>query len=258
MKSVRIRGLVSKYLVAPALSLGATGALIAVVVVAVPSQPARAIVVFDPSNYSQNILTAARTLEQINNQIRSLQNQAQSLINEAKNLTTVSFPEIQAITQTLQQIDRLMGQAQGIQFQISNLDQQFRQLYPQSFNQALTANQHVIAAKARLDTEMAAYRQTMGVQAQVVENVQADASTLNAIVSRSQGAEGALQAQQATNQLLALTAKQQFQIQNLMAAQYRAQAIEQANRAQAQSDARAATQKFLGSGSAYSQLPPGQ
>ena len=52
-------------------------------------------------------------------------------------------------------------------------------------------------------------------------------STLNAIVARSQGAEGALQAQQATNQLLALTAKQQFQIQNLMAAQYRAQAIEQ-------------------------------
>jgi conjugal transfer/entry exclusion protein len=36
-----------------------------------------------------------------------------------------------------------------------------------------------------------------------------------------------------------------------MAAQYRAQAIEQANRAQAQSDARAATTKFLGSGSAY-------
>jgi P-type conjugative transfer protein TrbJ len=33
------------------------------------SEPAQAIIVFDPSNYSQNILTAARTLEQINNQI---------------------------------------------------------------------------------------------------------------------------------------------------------------------------------------------
>jgi hypothetical protein len=32
-------------------------------------------IVYDPSNYSQNILTAARTLEQINNQIRQLQNQ---------------------------------------------------------------------------------------------------------------------------------------------------------------------------------------
>ena len=240
---------VRKYITASLLGIAATSA--GLVGIMLPSRPAHAIVVFDPSNYSQNVLTAARTLQQINNQIRSLQNQAQSLINQAKNLTTISFPEIQAITQTLQEIDQLMGQAQGIQFRVDGLDQQFRALFPQSFNQAMTMNGQVVAARTRLDTEMAAYRQTMGVQAQVVENVQVDAQTLNGIVSRSQAAEGALQAQQATNQLLALTAKQQFQIQNLMAAQYRAQAVEQARRAQAEIDARAATTKFLGSGSAY-------
>jgi P-type conjugative transfer protein TrbJ len=48
--------------------------------------------VFDPSNYSQNILTAARTLQQINNQITMLQNQAQSLINQAKNPPPSPFP----------------------------------------------------------------------------------------------------------------------------------------------------------------------
>ena len=207
-----------KYLIATALGAGTIGSLVALIV---PSAPAYAqLTVFDPSNYSQNLLTAARTLQQVNNQIRSLQNQAQSLVNQAKNLTTIGFPEIRAITQTLQQIDQLMGQAQGIQFRVTGLDQEFRALFPQSFNQALTMNGQVVAARTRLDTEMAAYKQTMGVQAQVVENVQADAQTLNGIVSRSQGAEGALQAQQATNQLLALTAKQQFQIQSLMAAQY--------------------------------------
>ena len=249
MKSVRVSVPLRKYLIASLMGLGAGGGL--GLAVMVPATPAHAIIVFDPSNYGQNILTAARTLQQINNQIRMLQNQAQSLINEAKNLTTISFPEIQAITQTLQQIDQLMGQAQGIQFKIATLDQQFRAPFPQSFNQALTNNQHVIDAKARLDTQMAAFKQAMGIQAQVVENVTADASTLNSIVSRSQSAQGALQVAQATNQMLALTAKQQFQIQNLMAAQYRAQAIEQASRAQAQSDAQAATKKFLGSGSAY-------
>ncbi|WP_278392233.1 P-type conjugative transfer protein TrbJ [Sphingobium yanoikuyae] len=238
-----------KYLIATALRAGTIGSLVALIV---PSAPAHAqLTVFDPNNYSQNLLTAARTLQQVNNQIRSLQNQAQSLINQAKNLTTIGFPEIQAITQTLQQIDQLMGQAQGIQFRVAGLDQEFRALFPQGFNQAMTMNGQVVAARTRLDTEMAAYKQTMSVQAQVVENVQADAQTLNGIVSRSQGAEGALQAQQATNQLLALTAKQQFQIQNLMAAQYRAQAVEQARRAQAEIDARAMTTKFLGSGSAY-------
>lgn len=239
-----------KYLIATALGAGAIGSL--AVTLIVPSAPAHAqFTVFDPSNYSQNLLTAARTLQQVNNQIRALQNQAQSLTNQAKNLTTIGFPEIQAITQTLQQIDQLMGQAQGIQFRVDGLDQQFRQLYPQSFNQALTMNGQVVAARTRLDTEMAAYKQTMGVQAQVVENVQADAQTLNGIVSRSQGAEGALQAQQATNQLLALTAKQQFQIQNLMAAQYRAETMDAARRAQAEAEGRAATAKFLGTGSAY-------
>lgn len=207
--------------------------------------------VFDPTNYSQNVLTAARTLQQINNQIKMLQNQAQTLINQAKNLSTVSFPELQAITQTLQQIDQLMGQAQGLQFKVANLDQQFRSLFPTSFNQTLTNNQHVTDARARLDTSMAAYKQTMTVQAQVVENIAADETALNGIVQRSQGSEGALQVQQTGNQLLALVAKQQFQLQTLMAAQFRADAIERANRTQAQSDAQAATAKFLGTGTAY-------
>jgi P-type conjugative transfer protein TrbJ len=244
-----MRFLTRKHLIAGALSVGATASL--VVGLAVSSTPAQAIVVFDPNNYSQNLLTAARTLQQINNQIQSLQNEANMLINQAKNLTRIDFPELQALTQTLQQIDRLMGQAQGIRLQVSGLDQQFRQLFPQSFGQALRLNDQVIAARGRLDTAMTAYQHTMTVQAQVAENVQADAQTLASIVAKSQGAEGALQAQQATNQLLALSAKQQFQIQNMMAAQYRAETIERAREAQAQIDAQAATTKFLGSGTAY-------
>jgi P-type conjugative transfer protein TrbJ len=229
---------IRKYLVATALGAGAIGSLACALIV--PSAPAHAqFTVFDPSNYSQNLLTAARTLQQINNQIQSLQNEAQMLTNQAKNLTRIDFPQLQQLTQNLQAIDRLMAQAQGIDFRIDGLDQQFSRLFPTDFNQALTTNQRVIDAKARLDAAMAGYRQTMGVQSQVVANVQ------------SQGAQGSLQAQQATNQLLALTAKQQFQIQNLMAAQYRAEATEAARRAQAEAEGRAATTKFLGTGSAY-------
>ncbi|SDA36875.1 P-type conjugative transfer protein TrbJ [Sphingomonas sp. NFR15] len=245
-----MRFLTRKYLIAGALGIGSTGSL--ATGVALTAKPAHGqITVFDPSNYSQNLLTAARTLSQINNQIQSLQNQARSLINQAKNLTTIDFPELQALTQTLREVDRLMGKAQGIRFQVSGLDQQFHQLFPQSFGQALRTNDQVVAARARLDTAMSAYQQTMTVQAQVAENVQADAQALSSIVAKSQGAEGALQASQATNQLLALTAKQQFQIQNMMAAQYRAEAIQRAREAQSQIDGQAATTKFLGTGNAY-------
>jgi len=225
---------------------------LAVAALLIPAVPAEAqITVFDPSNYTQNLLTAARTLQQVNNQIQSLQNQATMLLNQAKNLRQTSFPELQALNDKLQQIDKLMGQAQGIDFRVSGLDQQFARLFPQGTTQALPLGQQVTAARTRLDVAMDAYRQTMRVQAQIAENVETDAGVLNSLAGRSQGAEGALQAAQTANQLLALGAKQQLQIQNLMAAQYRAEATEAARRAQAEIDGRLATTKFLGTGSAY-------
>jgi type IV secretion system protein TrbJ len=245
-----MRIITRKVLIASALSIGTAGSLAMGLITA--STPAQAqLSVFDPSNYSQNLLTAARTLTQINNQITSLQNEATMLINQAKNLSRIDFPQLQQLNQNLQAIDRLMGQAQGIDFRIDGLDQQFNQLFPKDFSNALTTNSQVVAAKTRLDAAMAGFRQAMGVQSQIVTNVQADAGTLSEIVAKSQGAEGSLQAQQATNQLLALSAKQQLQIQNLMAAQYRAEATEAARRAQAEAEGRARTKKFLGTGQAY-------
>jgi P-type conjugative transfer protein TrbJ len=235
---------------AGALAVAATGAMF--LSFTSLSTPAQAIIVFDPANYSQNIMTAARELMQINNQIHMLTNQATSLINQAKNLTTISFPELTALQQTIQKIDNLMAQAQGIQFHVTLVKAQYSALYPGSFNTALTTNQQVVAAQARLTSAMAAYQQTMTVQAQVVENIQADETNLAGIVARSQGAQGALQVGQATNQLLALVAKQQFQIEHMMAAQFHADAIDRASKTQGQSDAQGAATKFLGSGNAYS------
>ena len=66
-------------------------------------------IVYDPSNYAQNVLTAARTLEQINNQIQQLQNEAQMLINQARNLASLHYSSLHAAaaecrrTQVLQQ-----------------------------------------------------------------------------------------------------------------------------------------------------------
>ena len=58
-------------------------------------------IVFDPSNYAQNVLTAARTLEQITHQITSLQNEAQMLINQARNLASLPFSALQEIQHQL-------------------------------------------------------------------------------------------------------------------------------------------------------------
>lgn len=241
-----------KHVIALALGLGTVGALgMGLVMSATPAHAQFGGVVFDPSNYAQNILTAARTLQTVNQQIQQLQNEAQMLVNMGKNLTRIDFPQLDALKQKLAEIDRLMGRAQAIDFRVDQLDDKFQSLYRQDFSSALRTDARVRDARFRLDASMGAFRQTMTVQAQVVENIQSDTETLADIVARSQGAEGSLQAQQATNQLLALTAKQQFQLQHMMAAQFRSEAVEQARRATQAAEARAATKKFLGSGSAY-------
>src|SRR3546814_19476164 len=115
---------------------------------------------------------------------------------------------------------------------MKGLDAQIRRLFPEQVDAALTSDRQLQNAKVRLDTAMAGFRQTMGVQAQVVENVAADAPTLTALAAKSQGAQGSLQAQQATNQLLPLVAQTQFQIQNLMAPQTPAATVDSARQAQ--------------------------
>lgn len=241
------------YIVAGLLGLGATSALSVAILAGAPPASAQMSVI-DTSNYTQNLLTAARTLTQINNQIQSLQNETQMLANQSKHLSKIDFREMAGLQQRLGQIDKLMGQAQGIDFRVDEIEAQFGKAFPASFENLLKRDARVAEAKKRLDAAMTTFRQTMGVQSEIVENVRDDAEALQAIVDKSQGAEGGLQAQQATNQLLALATKQQFQIQQLMAAQFREQSLEAARRGQIEREARSATRRFLGDGRAYT--PP--
>ena len=69
----------------------------AFVSLALTSAPGRGqMLVYDPSNYAQNVLQAARALQQINNQITSLQNQTQMLLNQARNLTSLPYSSLQS------------------------------------------------------------------------------------------------------------------------------------------------------------------
>lgn len=228
---------------ATALSVGGTFVL--------PTSPAAAIPVFDSTNYAQNLLQAARALEQINHQIASLQNEAAMLRNMGRDLERIDFPQLERVTSAMQRIDGLMGQAQGIDFSIDRLDERVRTMFPGAVQRMLGADQRVAQARARLDAASAGYRHAIGVQAQVVENVREDAGTLAELVAASQGAVGSLQVGQAANQLLALSIKQQMQLQSLMAAEFRGAALDRARRTQSEEEGRAATRRFLGTGRAY-------
>jgi type IV secretion system protein TrbJ len=58
-------------------------------------------IVYDPRNHAENILSAARALEQINNQIAQLQNEAQMLINQARNLASLPHSSLASLQQNV-------------------------------------------------------------------------------------------------------------------------------------------------------------
>jgi P-type conjugative transfer protein TrbJ len=209
-------------------------------------------IVFDPSNYSQNILTAARTLEQINNQIRQLQNEAQMLTNQARNLTSLDFSALGELRAALSATNQLIQQGQGLAFNVAQMETDFRRLYPESYTAAISGAQMGADARTRWTNSLEALRTATKVQSQAVQNFTSDERTLTDLVNRSQSATGALQAMQATNQLLALQSRQAMQAQQLQITQDRAAALEQARQVAVQERAREVRRRFQGEGTPYS------
>ncbi len=208
-------------------------------------------IVFDPSNYAQNLATATRALQQINNQLRSLQNQAQMLRNMELNLSSLDVSELNGMVGGLSQVSTLIDQARGIAFNVDATEAAFAASYPGSYSAGTSDARLDADAQTRWQQAMDAFGQTLGVQAQIAQNVRSDAGTLASLVGASQGAAGNLAVAQAGNQLLALSIKQQLQIQSLMAAQDRATALNAARRAETDAEGKAAFQRFMGNGEAY-------
>ncbi|ENG0045651.1 P-type conjugative transfer protein TrbJ [Pseudomonas aeruginosa] len=228
-------------------------AVLSVSLLATP--PASAFTVFDPSNFVQNTLTAIRTLEQINNQINQLQNEAQMLTNQARNLTRLDFNIVNRLRSTLATTARLIAEAQGLAYDVQNLDQEFARLYPEQYAATVSGDQMYQDAQERWKHTLNGLHTAMRMQAQVSENLREDESALADLVGQSQSATGALQAMQATNQLLALQAKQTIQAQQLQLTQERAASLELARQAAEIERSREVRRRFLGEGTPYTPHP---
>jgi P-type conjugative transfer protein TrbJ len=207
-------------------------------------------IVFDPSNYAQNVLTAARSLQQITNQITSLQNQAQSLINQARNLASLPYSALQQLQQSVQRTQSLLSQAQNIAYDVQTIDRAFQLKYGST---AMSANdaQLIADARSRWQNTVGGLQDAMRVQAGVVGNIDTNRTQMSALIGQSQGATGALQAAQAGNQLLALQAQQLADLTALIAANGRAQALQSAEQAAAAAQGQEQRRRFLTPGSGY-------
>jgi P-type conjugative transfer protein TrbJ len=207
-------------------------------------------IVFDPDNYAQNLLQAARALQQIDNQITSLQDEAQMLVNQARNLASLPYSSLQQLLSSIQRTQQLLGEAQNIGFDVQQIDHAFSTTYAPAT--ASQSDQTLISgARQRWQNSVAALQDALRVQAGIVGNLDSDRIQMSTLVAASQSATGALQAMQTGNQLLALQAQQLADLTAAVAAKGRAESLEAAQRVAAQDQGREQLRRFLEPGGGY-------
>ncbi|MBN8804235.1 MAG: P-type conjugative transfer protein TrbJ [Sphingopyxis terrae] len=226
-------------LMATALTTSLAGSMM----LAVPAQAQFGGIVYDPSNYAQNVLTAARSLEQINNQIRQIENQATSLINQAKNLASLPVSTLGTLQAQVNQTRQLLAQAQHIAYNVQDIQSAFTSRYSGA-NLTASQSQMVANADARWQDSVGAFQDALQVQAGVVGNLDGAKASIDTLVSASQSASGALQAAQAGNQLLALQSQQLADLTAAIAAQGRAEALDAARNAATEAEGRERFRRF--------------
>ena len=205
-------------------------------------------IVYDPANHTQNILTAVRSLQQINQQVRQLTHEIEMLENMARNLETLPVNVAEAIiADRIRRIHELMQEAEGIGYGVEEVEREYETAYPEDYGtepprQAVLVEE----ARARWRQSRSAYRDTLVTVSAALEDNQSDGAAITGLVDLSQSAAGALQATQAGNQIEALQTQQLMQMETIMAAHYRAEALERARQLAEEVRGRARTRSFLG------------
>src|SRR5205807_2210987 len=124
----------------------------------------------------------------------------------AKHLANLPFNILGRLQSTLATTDQLVSQARGLTFRLGPARAQFTRLHPDLYNSWTTGASMAADAQQRWTNSLRALETTIDLQSQAAENIAMDESSLADLVGQSQGAIGALQAVQATNQFLALQA----------------------------------------------------
>jgi P-type conjugative transfer protein TrbJ len=153
------------------------------------------------------MLTAARELDQVNNQL--------------KMLAGLQFDSVGEVRAAVERVNALLAQAEGIGYRIERLGALFDQRYPGAYR-----NPSFAALANQIDSWIAenrsTLRQAMEAQNTVANNLPATEARVAGAVAASQAAPGQTAAIQATNQLLATVSGQLAEISTLLIAQSRA------------------------------------
>jgi P-type conjugative transfer protein TrbJ len=224
--------------------------LIALPLSGILAPPAAAqVTVYDPANHAQNILQAVRALQELEGQLQQLAHEIEMLENMARNLETLPVSVAESIIgQRIIRIEELLREARGIGYSVEAIERDYETTYPERYGAPPSQAVLVADARARWRQSRDAFREALTISAAALEDNETDAAAIRSLVTQSQDAAGALQAAQAGNELAAMTHQQLMQLEAMLAAQHRAQALEEARKLAEAERGRARLSAFLGAG----------
>ncbi|HEX4710627.1 conjugal transfer protein TrbJ [Phenylobacterium sp.] len=203
-----------------------------------PTSAAAQQVVFDPQNYVENALHAAR-------QLQSLSNEALMLANQARQLAASPYSHLGETSQTLSDIGQLAQSLRGVASNVQQLEGQFDSFYPTAIH-GLDPRQALLQNQARTDTARATAEDLARTAAELDRLSQGRQQRLAGAISASQTAQGQTAAIQSSTQVLAVLAEDLASLRTGMLAQSRLMAEETARRAAERAASADARQQFWG------------
>ena len=189
----------------------------------VPPSPAQAAIVFDPTNHIQNVLTAARALEQIRVQTEQLTAQIRSLAQNP-------YDHMGQIGEAMSALTRLSDQARGLAGSVQGLERQFEELYPGNLT-ARTAVERLMASARRIEVARQTASDAARLAASIDQGRSARTARMAGAMAASQSAQGQTSAIQSSVQALGVMSEQLEGLQALISSQTRLAAEEAARRA---------------------------
>jgi len=180
-----------------------------------PPQSHAQFLVFDPSNFAKNTITAAQMLKQVVNSTKEVEMMLQNLI-----ATEGTWEDTQRL---LRRLDEVIATGEALHYQLANLDQTMHERYPGYVNPGRWIPKYTQWTTTSLDT-LRGTLNTVQEQLKAAERLQEEA-TLAALKAKTDAAQGNLDVSQTGNMINLQIIEEQRKMRQLLGALINAQNV---------------------------------
>jgi len=181
-----------------------------------------AFIVFDPTNYGQNIITARNSVTLLIQQSKQLQSQIESLKLQFRNVQHLKAMNWRDMEGLIKDIDRISQQKKAISYAMVQFEQAFQRQYP-NYHQSHELAPYRMASRTWDNTTLSTLQNALAAMGEATRQDESEAELMAKLKRQNQSASGQLQVLQVANELNAENIHQMQIAKRMMALQMNAQ-----------------------------------